>query len=457
LAPRKEEDWFVSMDRRILHWMWRPAQPRTGMAHYLVYVLKVAYLSVRSSYLDRLPFQANALTFITLLGLVPALAISFSLAKGLGFSEKLKDLVINEYTASQAEVLKYIISYVENTKVGTLGMVGLVMLVITLVLAISSVEETFNRVWEAPQSRNWLRKFTDYLSIMVICPMLVLAATTVWAAVSNYSVVQWMLDSPVLGTVASFGLSLGPFVLLTAAFIFIYLFLPNTRVPLISALVAGLVAAFLWWLVQSIYISFQVGVARYNALYGGFASLPLFMVWIQLSWTILLFGAELAHAQHICSHGPLPKSILPPLNPAQREALALGVMQKVAQRFQAGGQPWSVGDLARSLKVAKAEVWSVVDDLGEVGMVAELSRDGRVMPGRNLDNVLICQVLGAVRGSLDQGRAPGTDQEDPALVELMGKVIAAEEKALGQQRLMELVGPAEPPPAASCTAPAERE
>ncbi len=292
---------------------------------------------------------------------------------------------------------------------------------------------------------------------MVICPMLVLAATTVWAAVSNYSVVQWMLDSPVLGTVASFGLSLGPFVLLTAAFIFIYLFLPNTRVPLISALVAGLVAAFLWWLVQSIYISFQVGVARYNALYGGFASLPLFMVWIQLSWTILLFGAELAHAQHICSHGPLPKSILPPLNPAQREALALGVMQKVAQRFQAGGQPWSVGDLARSLKVAKAEVWSVVDDLGEVGMVAELSRDGRVMPGRNLDNVLICQVLGAVRGSLDQGRAPGTDQEDPALVELMGKVIAAEEKALGQQRLMELVGPAEPPPAASCTAPAERE
>lgn len=457
MAQRKEEDWSISMDRRILHWMWRPPKPRTGMAHYLVYMLKVAYLSVRNSYLDRLPFQANALTFITLLGLVPALAISFSLAKGLGFSDNLKALVINEYTASQAEVLKYIISYVENTKVGTLGMVGLVMLVITLVLAISSVEETFNRVWEAPQSRNWLRKFTDYLSIMMICPMLVLAATTVWAAMSNYSVVQWMLDSPVLGTVASFGLSLGPFVLLAAAFIFIYLFLPNTRVPLISALVAGLVAAFLWWLVQSVYISFQVGVARYNALYGGFASLPLFMVWIQLSWTILLFGAELAHAQHICSHGPLPKSILPPLNPAQREALALGVMQKVAQRFQTGGQPWSVSDLARSLKVAKAEVGSVVDDLEDSGMVAELSRDARVMPGRNLDNILICQVLGAVRGSLDQGRAAGIEQEDPALVELMGKVIAAEEKALGQQRLMDMVGPAEPPPAASCSVPAARE
>ena len=160
-------------------------------------------------------------------------------------------------------------------------------------------------------------------------------------------------------------------------------------------------------------------------------------------------------------HAPAPAAsraaYLDALNPAQREALALGVMQKVAQRFQTGGQPWSVGDLARSLKVAKAEVWSVVDDLGEVGMVAELSRDGRVMPGRNLDNVLVCQVLGAVRGSLDQGRGAGIDQEDPALVELMSKVIAAEEKALGQQRLMDLVGSAEPPPAASCTAPAERE
>ncbi len=460
MSPKKEEDWFTSMDRRILAWMWRPAQPHTGVKHYLVYVLKVAYLSVRNSYLDRLPFQANALTFITLLGLVPALAISFSLAKGLGFSDNLKALVINEYTASQAEVLRYIISYVENTRVGTLGMVGLVLLVFTLVLAISSVEETFNRIWESPQSRNWLRKFTDYLSILVICPLLVLAATTAWAAVSNYSVVQWMLQSPVLGTLASFGLSLGPFVLLAAAFIFIYMFLPNTRVPFISALVAGLVAAFLWWLVQSIYISFQVGVARYNALYGGFASLPLFMVWIQVSWTVLLFGAELAHVQHICSHGPLPKSILPPLNPAQREALAMGVMQKVARRFQRGGQPWSVDDLARSLKVPKTEVWSVVDDLEEAGMVAELSTDSRVMPGRNLDNILVCQVLAAVRGSLDQGRAAGIDQEDPALVELMSKVIAAEEKALGQQRLMDLVGADEPPPADSCSAtaaPAQNE
>lgn len=446
MSPRREEDWFTRLDQRILLWMWRPPQPRQGWARYGVYLLQVAYLSLRNSYLDRLPFQANALTFITLLGLVPALAISFSVAKGLGFSHALQNLLINEYTASQAEVLKYIINYVDNTRVGTLGIVGLVVLVITLILAISSVEETFNRIWEAGAGRSWLRKFTDYLSILVICPLLVLSATTVWAALSHHSLVQWMLRSEYLGPVAAFGFSLGPFVLLALAFIFIYLFLPNTKVPFISALVAGLVAAFLWWLVQSLYIYFQVGVARYNALYGGFASLPLFMIWVQVSWMVLLYGAELARAQHACSYGPLPKAILPELNPAQREALALGVMQKVAQRFQTGGPPWSMADLARALKVPQAEVWSVVEDLEEQGLVAELSRENQVMPGRSLDNLLVQDVLAAVRGRLDQGREAGLEQEDPALVELMGKVLAAQEQALGQQRLLDLAGPGDPHP-----------
>lgn len=150
MARKKEQDWFSETDRKILAWLWNTGRALDGPRRYLLGSLKVAYLAVRNSYLDRLPFQANALTFITLLGLVPALALSFALAKGLGFADSLEGLIINEYTASQTEVLKYIINYVQNTKVGTLGMVGLAMLVVTLVLTLSSVEETFNRIWEAP-------------------------------------------------------------------------------------------------------------------------------------------------------------------------------------------------------------------------------------------------------------------------------------------------------------------
>ncbi len=438
MARKKEQDWFSQTDREILAWMWNPEHPWGGWRHRLLHPLKVAYLALRNSYLDRLPFQANALTFITLLGLVPALAISFSLAKGLGFADALSGLIINEYTASQAKVLNYIISYVQQTKVGTLGMVGLALLVVTLVLTLSSVEETFNRIWEAPHSRSWPRKFTDYLSVLVICPLLVLASTGLWAGLSSNAVVQWALESAYVGPLAQFALSMGPLVLLVAAFVFLYLFLPNTRVPFTSALIAGIVAALLWWTVQSIYIKFQLGVSRYNAIYGGFASLPLFMVWLQVSWQVLLFGAELAHAHNLVKRGTPPKAIAQRLNPAQREALALGVMQKVAQSFAAGGEPWSVTRLSEALKVPKGEVWSVVEDLEAAGLVSELNWEDHVAPGRALENILVCHVLAAVRGSLDMGREGGLRREDPALVALVGKVLAAEEKALGSLRLMDL-------------------
>jgi membrane protein len=440
LARKKEQDWFSDTDRRILAWLWRSEHPWSGWKRGLLKPLKVTYLAVRNSYLDRLPFQANALTFITLMGLVPALAISFSLAKGLGFADALSGLIINEYTASQAKVLNYIISYVQQTQVGTLGMVGLALLVATLVLTLSSVEETFNRIWEAPHSRSWPRKFTDYLSVLVICPLLVLASTGLWAGLSSHAVVQWVLETAYVGAVAQFAFKLGPLVLLVAAFIFLYLFLPNTRVPFVSALLAGVVAALLWWVVQSIYIKFQLGVSRYNAIYGGFASLPLFMIWLQVSWQVLLFGAELAHAHNLVKQGTPPKTIAQRLNPAQREALALGVMQKVAQSFQAGEEPWSVTRLAEALNVPKGEVWRVVEDLKSAGLVAELNWEDHVVPGRSLDKILVSHVLGAVRGSLSQGREAGLHREDPALVELVGKVLQAEKKALGSMRLVDLAG-----------------
>ncbi|MCB2191233.1 MAG: YihY/virulence factor BrkB family protein [Deltaproteobacteria bacterium] len=451
MARKNEQDWFSETDRKILRWLWSSGQTWGGLKRYLLGSLKVAYLSVRNSYLDRLPFQANALTFITLLGLVPALAISFSLAKGLGFADSLEGLIINEYTASQAQVLKYIISYVQNTKVGTLGMVGLVMLVVTLVLTLSSVEETFNRIWEAPHGRSWPRKFTDYLSVLVICPLLVLAATGVWAGISSHSVVQWVLDTPWLGPVAAQSFKLAPLVILVAAFMFLYLFLPNTKVPFVSAFLAGVVTALLWWTVQSIYIKFQVGVSRYNAIYGGFASLPLFMVWLQVSWQVLLFGAELAHAHNLVSKGTPPKDVAYRLNPAQREALALGIMQKTARRFQAGEEPWSVAQLAKELRVSKGEVWSVVDDLESAGLLAELNQEGLVLPGRSLDNLLVCEVLDAVRGSLEEGRDPQQAPEDPALVSLMGKVIQAEQKALGNMRLLDVADIPAPSATGSCS------
>ncbi len=441
----REDDWLHALDRYMTRRFWRTDPPQRGPAAWAEALVQVIYVSLRNSLRHRLPFQANALTFISLLALVPALAISFSVAKGLGFSSPLRDFLLhNEFVAGQQEVLQRIVGYVENTQVGTLGAVGLVALVLTLVLTISSVEETFNRIWQVPAQRNWLRKFTDYLSVLVICPLLVLGATGAWAAFSSHDLVRWVMGVSVVGEVFSWVPALGPWLMLSAAFVFIYIFLPNTRIPFSSAIISGVVASFLWYLVQSLYIYFQIGVARYNAIYGGFASLPLFMIWMQVSWMVLLFGAELAHAHHVVRHGPLPRFLSPPLTPAQYEALALSVMFRMARRFLRGGPAWSQELMAQALAVPEDDLLSVVCLLEEAGLVAEVTREGLLQPARSLAAITPAQVLAAVRGDGQAGAPAGQWEVGEARVrELLERALSQGREELSGVSLLELAQAAE--------------
>lgn len=440
MAAPHEEDWLIALDRRLVAWFWRPDYPRQGPAGWGHLVLQMLYLALRGSYLGRLPFQANALTFMTLLGLVPALAISFAVAKGFGFAETLERLLVdNEFLASQAEIFRQILTYVQKTQVGTLGVVGLAVLLVTLLWTLSSVEETFNRVWEVPIQRTLLRRFTDYLSVLVICPLLVVASAAIWAGFSSNVVVRWLLGLAVLGPMAETGLSLGPFLLLTAAFVFIYLFLPNTSVPFWSALAAGLVAATLWWAVQSLYIYFQVGVARYNAIYGGFASLPLFFIWVQVSWMVLLFGNELARAHHVCLHGPLPRALLPRLTPAQRQALALRLMYRVGLRFHQGTEPLRPQDLAAELGLPLGEVERVVECLEQARILTRTDPQRRLLPARTLVGILVAEVVEAVQGHLQAPALGDCQPGEERLFALLREAAQCGRQTLGQVNFMDLV------------------
>ncbi|MCA1906708.1 MAG: YihY/virulence factor BrkB family protein [Desulfarculus sp.] len=435
-----QDDWITQWDRRVLAWLWRPARPTAGLGLWAHLALQVLYLATRGAYLNRLPFQANALTFITLLGLVPALAISFAVAKGFGFAEALQKLLIeNEFMASQADIFRQIITYVERTEVRTLGVVGLAVLLLTLLWTISSVEETFNQVWEAPGQRSLLRRFTDYLSILVICPLLVLASTALWAGFSSHAVVRWLLDLPAVGQVAETGLNLGPFLLLTAAFVFIYLFLPNTRVPVWSALLAGVVAAGLWWAMQSLYIYFQVGVARYNAIYGGFASLPLFFVWMQVSWMVLLFGNELARAHHVCRHGPLPRAVGEPLDPAQRQVLGTRLMLRVARSFYAGRRPPTVVDLARETGQPVRAVAETLAALIAAGLLHPPDAEQRLFPARSLATIRLADVTVALRGVVREPDPASADPGEARALALLGQADQASLEPLGRVSLLSLV------------------
>jgi membrane protein len=418
--------------------------------------MQIFYLALRWSYRNRLPFQASALTFMTLLSLVPALAISFSLAKGLGYADQLERfLVSSEYTASQAEVFQQLIGYVQRTQVGTLGVVGMVVLLATLVVTLSSVEETFNLVWEVRVQRGWMRRFSDYLSVLVVLPLVVLATTTIWAAVPYLELVQWFRGLDVVGPVASWGMGLGPLVILTAAFVFIYLFLPNTSMPFWSAALGGMIAAGLWWEVQRFYLYSQIGVARYNAIYGGFAMLPLFFVWVQVSWMVLLFGNELARAHYLCCKGIRPQAALPRLREAQREALALRLMLLVALHFHNGEQPASLAELAAKLNAPLLEVRRLAGDLAEAELLTHPDLQERVQPARSLASLKISYLLAALRGenceevSLAVSGGPGPGEE--ILTDLLRRSREARRKAVGDLTLLDLVGYAQARPSGRCT------
>ncbi len=426
-----------------MRWLWRPGRSLGRWGAWGLRALQVTYLALRSAYLHRLPFQANALTFISLLALVPALAISFSLAKGLGFSQTLRQTLIdNELLANQQKVLSYILDYVEHTSVSTLGAVGLAALVMVLIFTISSMEETFNRIWEVSHQRSWLRKFTDYLSVLIIFPLLVLGATGAWAALSSHWVLRWLWDIAEVGGLGSWLPNLGPFLLLVAAFVFLYLFLPNTRVPLGSAFLAGAVAAALWLLVQHFYIVFQVGVARYNAIYGGFASLPLFMVWMQVSWQVILFGAELAHAHHVCRHGPPPRAAGRPLSPAQQELLGLKTMLAVAACFHRGQPGPTPAALARTLNVPQSEVNRLVRRLEDAGLLTESEGQGRLLPARSLDTITLEMVWRALRGQPQGDFLAPQEEPSPEEKYLLSLALAADQAArqsLAHTTLLDLV------------------
>jgi membrane protein len=311
-------------------------------------------------------------------------------------------------------------------------------LVVALIFTISTMEETFNRIWDVPAQRSWPRKFTDYLSVLIICPLLILGATGAWAAFASHELVRWVFDTPVIGGASEYVPSIGPWLLLLAAFIFIYLFLPNTKVPWTSALVAGMVAAALWFIVQHFYIAFQVGVARYNAIYGGFASLPLFMIWMQVSWTVVLFGAELSRAHHVCRFGPLPRIVTKQLSPHQREHLALTIMLRSARRFHQGQPPYSQAELAQELDVMQREVKLVVDLLEQASLVNEVGLEGLVQPARSLDVISLQDVLDAVRG-LGSRSLPDPEQAgEQKLRELLQRASQQESEVLSQTSLLEL-------------------
>ena len=266
----------------------------------------VAILSLCLSefYQDKCPERASALTYYTLLSIVPVIGLVFGIAKGFGLEKIIQNQILQfaQRGGWQEGVVDRMLSFssslLEQTKGGLIAGVGVVFLFWTLISILGNIEGSFNDIWEVRRSRTYMRKFTDYLAIAVFTPILVIISSsfTVVAASEAKLVVQKIALLGAISSVIFFLLNLLPYVSIWFLLTLNYMVLPNTRVPLRAGITAGIVAGTVYQIVQWIYIKFQIGVASYGAIYGSFAALPLFLVWLQISWMIVLFGAEIAFA-----------------------------------------------------------------------------------------------------------------------------------------------------------------
>jgi len=390
---------FVKLD------MWTIPEGQLSPARrFLLRVLRIFFLTIKGFMQDDLNLRASSLTFYSLLSIAPVLALGFGIAKGFGFEKTLENLIYEQLPGQEqvaTQVVDFAHALLENVKGGLVAGIGLIVLFYTVVKILSHIESAFNDVWGITRSRSLGRKITDYFSLMLICPMffVVISALTAFLTTEVKGVVQDVSLFNAFSPAIFFMLKFLPYTLLWILFTFLYIFIPNTRVNFGPALLAGIIAATLHIVFQRAYIFFQIGFSRYNAIYGSFAAVPLFLIWLQISWLIVLLGSKLAFAHQNLDTVTFEKEAQT-VSYSYKRLLALRIAHFLVSRFSGSKATWEIMEISRALEIPIQMVNQLLLDLIDAGVVAKVSVDVNdtiaYQPARDTDTLTIKSVIDAL-------------------------------------------------------------
>ncbi|MDH8700680.1 membrane protein [Dysgonomonadaceae bacterium PH5-43] len=355
-------------------------------------VLKVIALAVRRYQEDDLQKSASALTYSTFLSLIPLLAVLLSIAKGFGF-ENIVESQLFQYFPGQKEmfsnVLDFVNSYMAHTKDGLFLGIGVVMLLYTVFNLISTIENTFNMIWQVPEGRTYARRITDYFSAFLLIPIFLVCSSgisiffaTTFTTLNKYDVLAPI--SEVLITVV-------PIVITIIVFASLYMFMPNTKVQFKHALYAGIFAALGFQVFQYLYINGQIWVSKYNAIYGSFALIPLLLLWVQLSWVICLIGAEIAYAGQNVQNFEFERDSK---NISRRylDFLTLTITSLITKRFEKGEKPYTAIEISNHYQIPirlTNQVIFLLVDLGIINEVKEQDESPNYQPAIDINQITV--------------------------------------------------------------------
>ena len=433
----KLKDWY--MDR-----VWRvDLQTLSAARRLMVSMARLLHNMASELAEGNLTLRAMSLVYTTLLSLVPLLAVSFSLLKAFGVHNQIEPLLqsfLEPLGEKGVEFGNRILGFVENVQVGVLGSLGLVFLIYTVVSLVQKIEEAFNFIWRIQRPRRLVRRFSDYLSVILIGPVLVFAALGLTATVMGAGVIQDLVSVKPVAEMVGLIARLLPYVFVCAAFTFVYIFLPNTRVRFGAGLIGGLVAGFLWESGGWGFAAFIASSTKYTAIYSGFAIVIMFMIWLYLSWLILLLGAQVAY---YVQNPTLLYSRRGEwrLSNEGREKVAILAVLLIGYNYYHQLTWWTLEGLARRMNIPSLSLRPILDILEKNGLISESSEEPTTyFPARDIETIKLATVIDAIRRD---EKAPWTTfRDDPEVSQIgaiMRRVDDAIDAALDQKTIKDLV------------------
>jgi len=341
---------------------------------FLIRQARIYILAVKGFFEVRATVKAASLTYFTMLSIVPIFAIAFAVARNFGFENRLHELINNNMQGQgQEEILKWVTDMVDtllsNTKGGILAGIGGVILFWSVIQVLNNIEDAFNHIWQIKKARSPVRKFSDYLAIMILSPIAIGLTGSMMVKIRFMAEDVEMFKGIIVSMIKSV-----PYVSIWLLFTIIYIVMPNTRVKFKYAVIAGIFAGTVAMIFQGLYQDLQIGVFRFNTLYGSIAAIPLFLIWLQITWLIVLSGAEISFAYQNIENYEFEEGALN-LSYNNKRILTLLIAYHIIKNFEEGGDPWNTDMLSHELGIPIRLVNDLVYDLVDAGILAELASD----------------------------------------------------------------------------------
>ena len=377
-------------------WLIKEASP---LKMLFLEIVKKLILTIRFFTARKVMSVASALTYSTLLAIVPIMAVVFAIARGFGYNKYI-EIWFRSTFESQPQAAEVIIgfvnSYLAHTKSGVILGIGLVFMLYTVLMLITNIESAFNGVWQVKKQRSFFRTFTDYLGMLLLFPIIIVLTSGI--SIFMATLVDEMPQFELLAPFVRFLIDLLPYIIMSLMFILLYVFMPNTHVKVKNAIVPGILAGVAMQWLQFFYINSQMWVSGYNAIYGSFAALPLFMLWVQISWTICLFGAELSYINQNLDYYDYDAQ---PEDLSHRYKLLLStiLMSQICKRFDNMNTPYTSQQLREITGIPIRIVNNLLYELIEAKLLIEISSDekgesSQYVPYENPENLTLGVMIG---------------------------------------------------------------